>query len=64
VRAEGDEFVIYANGVGIAEFGDDEFERAGWRVRACSRGGAYTIKSRILHSGIWKKSELKFSPSI
>jgi len=56
VRAEGDEFVIYANGVQVAEFEDDEFEkgRVGVFVRAAG-GGAYTYK--VTNFAFWDLDE-------
>jgi hypothetical protein len=56
VRAEGDEFIVYANGVQVAEFEDDEFEkgRVGVFVQAAGRG-AYTYK--VTNFAFWDLEE-------
>jgi hypothetical protein len=56
VRAEGDQFVIYANGSQIAEVEDDHFEkgRVGVFVRAANFGG-YTY--RVTNFAYWTLGE-------
>lgn len=56
VRAEGDKFVVYANGVQVAEFEDDTFSKGRFGVFVRAAGpGAYTY--RVTNLAYWVLNE-------
>jgi hypothetical protein len=56
VLAEGNKFVVYANGVQVAEFEDDTFEKGRFGVFVRSAGsGAYTY--RVTDLAYWVLNE-------
>lgn len=55
VRAEGDKFLVFANGVQVAEFEDDTFEKGRFGVFVRSASGAYTF--RVTNLAYWVLNE-------
>jgi hypothetical protein len=55
VRAEGDKFVVYANGIQVAEFEDDHFSKGRFGVFVRSASGAYTF--RVTNLAYWVLNE-------